>query len=201
MITLKRFRRIEAAVRAAGYGDSIEWSERIMPPTDARAFAEATIYVICNSGMKTRVALGIYNKCITALEAGGSATDVFGHPGKAVAIDLIWHSRELLMKQFMAADDKLAFCGALPWIGDVTRYHLAKNLGVDTAKPDVHVARLAKADGTTTLAMCAKLARQTGLRTATVDTILWRACELGILDSRAYLQAGWTAAFSPEIEG
>ena len=28
----------------------------------------------------------------------------------------------------------------------ISRYHLAKNLGVNTVKPDVHLARLAKAD-------------------------------------------------------
>ncbi|UZK70462.1 hypothetical protein OKW76_05305 [Sphingomonas sp. S1-29] len=200
MITLKRFRRIEAAVRAAGYGDSIEWSERIQPPVDAEAFAEATIYVICNSGMKARVALGIYNKCIEALRSGGSATDVFGHPGKAVAIDLIWHAREPLMARFAASNDKLSFCSALPWIGSVTQYHLAKNLGVDTAKPDVHVARLAKAEGSTTHALCERLARGTGLRAATVDTILWRACELGVIDSREYLRNGWKSAFSPYVD-
>ena len=48
MITLKRFRKLEAALRAAGYGPMIEWSETIQPPTTAEEFAGEAIYVICN---------------------------------------------------------------------------------------------------------------------------------------------------------
>ena len=76
-----------------------------------------------------------------------------------------------------------------------TKYHLAKDLGVDVAKPDVHLARLATRDRTTVARICARLARQTGYRMATIDTILWRACATGILDSKRYELEGWRAAF------
>ena len=36
----------------------------------------------------------------------------------------------------------------LPYIGDVLKYQLARNLGFDTIKPDVHLVRLAKLYGT-----------------------------------------------------
>jgi len=58
VITLKRFRRIEAVMRAAGYGHIFEWSEAIPKPADADAFAEQAVYVICNSGMWTGVQKG-----------------------------------------------------------------------------------------------------------------------------------------------
>jgi hypothetical protein len=133
MITLKRFRRLEKDLREAGYRDVIDWSETVVGPASAEEFAEATIYVICNSGMKNSVAQLIYGRCVEALRQGRSATTVFGHPGKAMAIDQVWTARERLYAEYLAAEDKLAFCAELPWIGPVTKHHLCKNFGVDTA--------------------------------------------------------------------
>jgi hypothetical protein len=195
MITVKRFRRIEAVLRATGYGSMIEWSESVVPPTTADDFAREAIYVICNSGMKNSVAAPIATRCLAALEAGASSATVFNHPGKRVAIDTIWRQRDELFSRYCRETDKLEVLSELPWIGPVTRHHLAKNLGVDTAKPDVHLERLARRDRTTTQTLCRRLSRATGYRLATVDSILWRACAEGVLSSRAYESAGWRAAF------
>lgn len=195
MITLKRFRRIEAAVRNAGYGQMIDWSENIKPPSSADDFAAAAIYVICNSGMKNSVAAPIAARCVEALNAGRAATTVFGHPGKAPAIDEIWQRRSELFERYRRKYAKFDVLRELPWVGPVTAHHLAKNLGADTAKPDVHLERLARRDRTTTHTLCRRLSRQTGYRVATIDTILWRACADGILSSRQYEEEGWRAAF------
>jgi hypothetical protein len=195
MITLKRFRRIEAALRVAGYGPVIEWSESIQPPADADAFTEQAIYVICNSGMRNTVAVPIFERCMHALRTGKSVKRAFGHPGKSAAIRWIWKRREALFEQYRTTDDVLEFLQELPWIGPVTSYHLAKNLGVDAAKPDVHLERLAAWEGTDTHRMCARLSRQSGYRIATVDSILWQACADGIIDSKAYRKEGWVAGW------
>ena len=195
MITVRRFRLIEAVLRAGGYGPMIEWSENIQPPTTAEEFAREAIYVICNSGMKNSVAAPIARRCLAALESGESVATVFGHPGKRVAIDAVWRQREELFERYRRANVKVDFLGELPWIGPVTRHHLAKNLGADTAKPDVHLERLARRDRTTTQTLCRRLSRATGYRVATIDSILWRACADGILNSRRYELDGWQAAF------
>lgn len=194
MITLKRFRRLEQAVLDAGYAEVIEWSETVAAPGDADEFAAQAIYVICNSGMKNSVAQLIYDRCMGALRNAQSTTAVFGHPGKAVAIDRIWQQREALYAGYCAAEDKLDFCAGLPWIGPVTKYHLTKNFGADSAKPDVHLDRLAARDRCSAQTLCKRLARLTGYRIATIDTILWRACADGFLDSRTYEVHGWKAA-------
>lgn len=198
MITLDRFRLLEAAVRAHGYGPTIEWTESLSPPRDAEDFAQQTIYVICNSGMANTVASIIYERCMAALKAGTPVSDVFGHPGKAPAIERIWTERDALYATYLAADDKVAALRELPWIGAVTALHLAKNFGADVAKPDVHMERLARAEETTTEELCARVAATTGYRAATIDTILWRACALRILNSRAYEAEGWDTAFRPD---
>lgn len=164
--------------------DDIAWAEALQPPADPDDFATEAIFVICNSGMKNTVARGIYDRCAAALVSGRPVFEVFKHPGKAAAIETIWRDRVQLLAGYLAAGDKLAFCESLPWIGGITKYHLAKNFGADVAKPDVHLQRLADREGCTAQALCERLAAESGLRVATVDTLLWRACANGVIDSR-----------------
>ena len=112
---------------------------------------------------------------------------------------MLWlKPREILFAAYRAHEDKIAFLGEIPWIGPITSYHLEKNLGGDHAKPDVHMERLARRDRTTAHRLCEGLARESGFRVATIDTILWRACADGLLDSARYELDGWTAAFRPK---
>ena len=167
--------------------EDLEWSESIEAPSNADDFAREVIFVICNSGMKNTVAAGIFARCMAALESDIAVREVFRHPGKAAAIARIWAEREGFFRDFADATDQLAFLAGLPWIGEITKFHLAKNFGVDVAKPDVHLQRLADRDGTTPQALCARIASEVGLRVATIDTILWRACANGVIDSRTGL--------------
>jgi hypothetical protein len=174
---------LRARVEEAGYGSDVAWAENLKPPTDPLAFAAEVIFVICNSGMRFTVARGIFDRVMAALERGESADAAFGHKGKAAAIDRVWADREQLYAEFFAAPDKVGYCETLPWIGGITKYHLAKNFGVDVAKPDVHLQRLAETYETSAQVLCERIAAISGLRVATVDTLLWRAAALGILDT------------------
>lgn len=187
-ITLDRFRLVEAQLRVAGfYDDDVQWSENAGPPEDPEDFASEAIFVICNSGMKNTVARRIYDRVMPMVRMGGSARNVFRHPGKSDAIDVIWVRRDQFYSEYMAAPDKVEYCATLPWIGGITKFHLAKNFGVNVAKPDVHLARLAELHATTPQALCERLAGETGFRAATIDLLLWRACAIGVLDGRTGL--------------
>jgi hypothetical protein len=73
--------------------------------------------------------------------------------------------------------DDLESLTKLPMIGPITRFHLARNLGFDVAKPDIHLERLAKQyrfDGTEDL--CSRVADYSGLRVGAVDFVLWAYC-------------------------
>lgn len=147
MIEQGTFESVVDALRAAGYADAdIEWSENCGPPTSAETFARETIFVICNSGMKSTVARGFFERVCGAIARGESARTVFNHPGKARAIDDIWSRREEYFTGFLAAADVLEYCASIPWIGGITKYHLAKNFGVQVAKPDVHMQHCPRPD-------------------------------------------------------
>lgn len=167
-------------VAAAGYGAERAWSETVQPPATAEDFAAEYVWVVLNSGIKNQVAQTIARKLWPVLRDGGSAREVFGHPGKAEAIDRVWQDRERFFAAFQQTQDLLGFCLSLPWIGPITRWHLAKNLGADVAKPDRWLVRVAAASGETVEQLCRRLAQATGDRMATVDLVIWRACNLGI---------------------
>jgi thermostable 8-oxoguanine DNA glycosylase len=77
-------------------------------------------------------------------------------------------------------DDRLAtpeLLQRLPFIGKITCYHLARNIGLlDFVKPDVHLVRMAKhwgyADPQT---MCEELGEKFDLKPGLVDLVLWYA--------------------------
>lgn len=65
----------------------------------------------------------------------------------------------------------------LPYIADVLKYHLARNIGFNLIKPDVHIKRLAKYYGLDPFEMCEMLSEKMGLPRHTVDSVLWRAAQ------------------------
>ena len=195
-LTLARFRLLEAMLRADGYGEMIAWSEGLQPPRDCRAFAKECVYVIYNSGMRVGIATAIYWKCLRALARGQSAASVFGHPGKAAAIDHIWTNRRILFEAYRIAREQAGLLPDAAVRRAGTRHHLAKNLGLNTVKPDVHLARLARAEREAPWELCARFAAPTGYREATIDTILWRACADGYLDSAAFVTGRWDEALN-----
>jgi hypothetical protein len=66
-----------------------------------------------------------------------------------------------------------------PFIGPVTSWHLAKNLGFNVAKNDRHLARLAFDHGYRDAHdLCWTIAAQTGELESVVDVVLWRFATL-----------------------
>lgn len=190
MITKNTVEAIVIRLVALGHGGDIEWANSCCMPNDEIEFAREAVFVICNSGMKNTVAQRIFERVWYALTDGKSAGTVFGHKLKCRAIDRIYRGRVEYLAILKAAhgvegdDGVLQFCESLPHIGPITKYHLAKNFGAQVAKPDVHLQRLADREGCTAQQLCERLAAETGRNVATVDVILWRACAIGLINSK-----------------
>lgn len=182
-IDLSLYRSLRDQLVALGYGDEIAWAESVQPVSNAHDFWCEFAWVVLNSGMKNTVARGIWAKVRPTVEGGGSAGDVFGHKGKSAAIDYVYRDRERLLGEYLAAEDKLAFIVSMPWIGKITKFHLAKNYGLNTSKPDRHLVRIAGDEGVK--ALCERLAAESGDRVGTVDLVLWRAAAIGLIDTKA----------------
>lgn len=186
-LTGEQIKLVRGWVDEAGYAADTEWSEKVGPPVSPEDMAFEIAYVIINSGMRWTVAQGIWGRVRPALETVGRIEpEHFGHPGKRSAINDVWRRRADLFVACrrvldLGPERALAWCLDLPWIGGITKYHLAKNFGVDVAKPDIWLERVSKVVGEDVQALCRRLGQESGLRAATVDLILWRACTERIL--------------------
>lgn len=159
-----------------GYQDEIEITKSLREPKDALEFFYQYVWVVLNSGMKNEVATTIYNN---VFGKGGPHIALIGHPGKRRAILKVYNNLGEIFAGYQDSNDKIAFLETLPFIGKITKYHLARNFGMDTAKPDRHLSRLAKAlNYNSVQQMCEDISSKSGDRVGVVDVVLWRYCNL-----------------------
>ena len=165
----------------AGYGEEIAWQESVAEPETADEFMWQYIWVVISSGMKNQIARIIEQRIVKAYNDNKPINTAFRHKGKVKAIEFMVANHDKLFEDYLEADSRLEFLKSLPYIGDITKYHLAKNLGEDVVKPDRHLVRIAKQYEVTPLQLCQNLVKETGYKLATVDLIIWRAANLGLV--------------------
>jgi hypothetical protein len=164
-----------------GYSDEIEYVRNIkrFEDQDAVTFFQEYVWVVLNAGMKEQVARGIYDRYMEKLDI-----EEINHPGKRKGIHRATLEYETWFDGLQKAQDKIQFCESLPWIGPITKYHLARNIGIDTVKPDRHLVRLAATYGyDSPLKLCTEIQKTVGERLGVIDVILWRYCNLTTIRS------------------
>lgn len=160
-----------------GYGDEIRWAETLKPLDEQteETFFQEYVWVVLNAGMKEQVARKIYKRFMEARDLA-----VIRHEGKREAVEQALEHGSEWYSRLLEAEDKIAYLETLPWVGPITKYHLARNLGIDCVKPDRHLVRLAKRFGYPSPdALCRAIQSQfTWNRIGTIDLVLWRYCNL-----------------------
>lgn len=187
---VETYRLLQTLITHAGFGDDVTWAENVGECESADEFAREHAFVVCNSGMRAKTACGIFRKVQVALSEGRPLLEVFGHEHKCYSIQHVYDHRQELFAKYkeVVANDRtetkeevMAFLRTLPHIGPTIVFHLAKNMGLNIAKPDRHLQRIAAFYETTPHELCRRLSEKTGLRIATIDTIIWRAASLEII--------------------
>ena len=191
---IQLFTDAEKFCRDNGFQREIDWCEnrptlnQMLDNDVLREYA----WVVFNSGMRNSVieakwqdlceAFRWFNLKLIIDEQDAvlrDALNVFGHYKKVDAV--IRFSKKLWKDDLVFRDrvneDPLKTLIELPYIGDITKYHLARNLGFDYIKPDRHLQRLADQYGMTPFELCDLIHKETGRRLGTIDVILWRFCE------------------------
>ena len=176
----------------------LDWSTNdVAPPASPENMAGEIKWIILCAGRSAQAARTIEKRVNAALREGRPVVEAFGYRAKANAIERAWRERE---KDFASLRGILAtgsveqlveWCGSLPFVGDDTKFQLAKNFGADVVKPDIWLCRLAgfpdkphravKFRFPACMALAKSLAEATGDRIAAVDSLLWLACNKGIL--------------------
>jgi hypothetical protein len=107
-----------------------------------------------------------------------SASASIGNRRKLAAITEVAHhihTRSFPEVKRRIIANPIEYLQVLPYIGPITSWHLAKNLGFDVAKPDRHLTRLAKFLGYKDAhVLCASIAAMCKLPIMVVDIVLWR---------------------------
>jgi len=187
----------KAVVVRAGYLPEIRWQGSISFDVVGESdFLREYAWVVLTCGMRESVVrrkFSTLSRCFwnwDSASAIAATTDtcrrlalrVFNHRGKIDAIlcvaTSLAHGRFDAFKESLR-NDLLGELERLPYIGPTTRYHLAKNLGMDVAKPDRHLCRIARSLGfQSPQHLCSCIAEATGDAVRVVDLVLWRFATL-----------------------
>ncbi len=186
------FETVHDFVWMAGYEQDIGWAMELADvKPDAHYVLSESAWVIVNSGFRYAVARKLWPGLRVAFRnfdpeqvVGGckavrrEALVLLNYPKKIDAIlkiaGLIALSDDGLQNIIADAQDPPKLT-RLPFIGKITCWHLAKVLGVDCVKPDVHLTRAATMAGAdSALELCEAIRDALGHRLTVIDTVLWR---------------------------
>ena len=165
--------------------------------TESDLLREIAWVILC-SGFRERVVRRLFSKISICFLDWSSAAAINCHRGICVATALdVFQSKQKIaaIAESAAIVDEQGFFSnkaeiiqdpinslqRFPFIGKITVFHLAKNLGFDFPKPDRHLHRLSTKHGYSNVQeFCAAVAYAGGESVRNVDTLLWRISEMGL---------------------
>ena len=170
------YNKIKIMIIDKGYENEIMWINNIPNPVNKDLFFKEFSWVVINSGMKNTVAEKIFKKFWNYNSPDFSAIN---HPNKNKALKKVYERLDLYFLHFTKSKNKLMFLKSLPHIGDITKYHLARNLGLNYAKPDRHLVRISNLFKYPNVQeFCKKISVLTKDPIGLVDLVLWRFATL-----------------------
>ena len=181
----------------AGFGGEIEWQRNLrFEDIKESDFLRESAWVILCAGMKESVIRTHFRDitfCFFEWESAEKivkmkeycveyALEIFNNLRKINAIaetaQRVFNTGFDNLKTILR-DKSIDALLAFPFMGPVTSYHLAKNLGMPVAKADRHLARLANSLGYTNVQnFCADISKESKEPISVVDIVLWRFATL-----------------------
>lgn len=181
----------------SGFSCEIDWQEELcFEDLDETTFLKEVAWVILSSGMRESVIRKIFEDISNAFLNWFSSSKIYMYrslcynqalihfnnkPKIQAIIDIATyvheHGFENVRKNI--AKDGIVYLIKFPFIGPATSFHLAKNLGLDVAKPDRHLTRIACNVGYLSVEnLCSEISEITGDKLSVVDIVLWRFATL-----------------------
>lgn len=194
---INKYLMAKAVVVSAGFADEFDRLDHLsLDDISEGSFLTEVGWVVFSAGMNERVVRSKFGDISEAYLNWGSAQaiwadrhgcvrralQVFRHEGKVNAVVNI--ARRISESGYSAfkrsvANGQIRFLMTLPYMGPATAYHLAKNIGMDVAKPDRHLKRIATVLGhQCPFELCRVIADLVGDRVSVIDTVFWRYATL-----------------------
>ncbi len=185
------------AVIARGFAWEIDWQEdRRLDRIGESDFLRESAWTVLSAGFRESVVRRLFGpfceaflgmQSAAAIQANRArckrdALEVFNNPRKVTAIlDIASIVDDLGFERVRGQieQDNVRFLQTLPYIGPITAFHLAKNLGLPVVKADRHLQRVAAAAGfSSPLELCRAISDHLGDPVQVVDVVLWRYATL-----------------------
>jgi hypothetical protein len=184
-------------VISKGYFHEIDWQDRVnYHLLTEQVFLQEIAWVILASGLNDNVVkikfplikeamLGFKSAYLIVenrKECFDKTIKHFNHSGKINAI--ISAAEKLAIESFEKVksyidNEGIKYLKTFHYIGDATSYHLAKNIGLNFAKPDRHLTRMSIALGfASPFELCRRISDKFHEKVAIVDLVLWRYATL-----------------------
>lgn len=203
------YKKCKSIVIASGFGSEISWQQSTnLENLTESDFLREHAWVTLASGMNERVIRKVFPKISECFFNWGSAQKIveneskcrhqalnsFGNTNKINAIisaSHIVYSKGFGQIKSSIVDDLLQTIREFPFMGPKTSYHLAKNIGLQVAKPDRHLTRLAEEAGYEDVqSFCSDISSHTGDTIPVVDIVLWRFATLNKDYLRQFIEFG-----------
>lgn len=193
---LDYYQRAKSWVQASAFAEEMAWQAEVASKDFGESdFLREYAWVILNSGFREAIIRKHFDFISLSFCDWQSAEDilensrccemaassVYKNASKLNAISITAKRiSDLGFAQFKhrLLTNFYEYARTLPFIGPITVFHLAKNLGIDAAKPDRHLIRIAERFGFEQVSvMCKAISEITGDRVSVTDIILWRFLE------------------------
>lgn len=185
--------KAKETVMQSGFAPEIHWqATRCLDQISESEFLQEAAWVILNSGMKEAIVRRLFagvsasflnwKSAVTILQNEDYCTQrslsFFNHQRKISAILSMCHKVEDLGFEAIRCliyAEGTDFLRTFDYIGPITCYHLAKNIGLEVVKPDRHLVRISKTTGfRSPNDLCHLLSEMTGDKVTVIDIVLWR---------------------------
>ena len=194
---------VKELVISSGFGSEIDWQTDVcLSEINETDFLREGAWAILSAGMRESVVRSKFPALSDAFldwqsadaiavhrcQCSRAALQIFRHELKINAIiDL---ALTICAEDFFSVKQRIIgegveYLESFYFIGPITRYHFAKNIGLNVAKPDRHLCRISELFGyDSPQAFCQEIAFRTGDSISVVDSVIWRFATL----QRDYLE-------------
>lgn len=180
-----------------GFAEEIDWQTDIhFSHINESYFLKEAAWVVLSSGMKELVIRKRFPAISAAFYHWRSSIRIIKNKEKCRKHALLLFRHEQKINAIITIAYKISkngfdsfknciqnegirFIQTMPFMGPATSYHLAKNIGLDVAKPDRHLLRIASVTGyNNPQNLCEDISSSVGDRIAVVDLVMWRFATL-----------------------
>jgi hypothetical protein len=180
-----------------GYGEEIDWQDsQCMDMLTEEKFLLEISWVILASGMNDRIVSKVFPAVsdsffnFQSAELISKKKDVclnnalkfFNNKKKINAIVFIAenvHKTTFEKVKLKILNDGISYIQTFPFMGPATSLHLAKNIGLNFAKPDRHLLRISSSLGfSSPQELCQELEKKISEKISLIDLVIWRYATL-----------------------